>query len=208
MRSLALIPLLAAAPAAAHPHVFVEATVELVVADGALVGVRLSWLYDDFFSFLLTSDLGIDPEGDMILTPEEEAALTASVLDWPADYAGDLTATGADGTAALGPRAEAAVAFENGRIRESHYRPLETPLPAPATVQVYDPYFYVAYEIAGEPSVDGAGCAAALVRADLDAAYALAEDLLGRPAGDVGAEDDFPMIGDAFADRVVLTCGG
>lgn len=205
----ACLAALAPVPATAHPHIFVEASVELVVADGALQGVRLSWLYDDFFSLLLTTDLGIDDDGDMALTEAELAILTAAVLDWPPDYAGDLSVIGPAGPVDLAPREGGSVALEEGRVRESHYRPLAEPLPAPVTVQVYDPYYYVAYEIVGDPSVSGEGCVAALVKADLDAAYAMVDGLLGgRAAADVGPEEDFPMVGDAFADSVVLTCGG
>lgn len=205
---LGLLP----AAAGAHPHIFIEASVELVVADGALQGVRLSWLYDDFFSLMLTADLGIDDDGDLVLTDEELAILTAAVMDWPADYTGDLTVVGPEGPVALAPREEASVVLEEGRVREMHYRPLAEPLPAvaaPVNVQVYDPFYYVAYEVVGEPALAGEGCTAELVKADLDAAYAMVDGLLGgRSAADVGPEEDFPMVGDAFADSVIVRCAG
>lgn len=215
--SLALM-CLAPLPAAAHPHVFVEAQVALVFDGEALVGVRLSWTYDDFFSLLLTEDLGVDPDGDMVLTEQEQQVVRASVLDWPADYSGDLVVTGPDGVLELGPRIDADVQVIEGRIIESHLRLLSDPVvPGPAvsdavsgvSVQVYDPFYYVAYAVVGDIAVEGTqACAAAYIPADLEAAYALLDELLyGRPASDVGADEEFPMVGVVFADTVRVTCG-
>ncbi|SMY09454.1 DUF1007 family protein [Flavimaricola marinus] len=205
--ALALLP----APLAAHPHVFVEAQVGLVFDGAALVGVRLSWTYDDFFSLLLTEDLGVDPDGDMVLTEEELEIVRASVLDWPADYAGDLVLTGPAGELPLGPRIDAEVEVIEGRIIESHLRLLADPVdpgPQGVAVQVYDPFYYVAYQVVGEIAIEGTdACAAAYTPADLEAAYALLDELLyGRPASDVGPEEEFPMVGVAFADTVMVTC--
>ena len=209
LTALALAPL----PLSAHPHVFVEAQVE-VVLDGAgqITGVRLTWTYDDFFSLLLTADLGIDPEGDMVLTEAEIATLTAAVLDWPADFTGDLHVAQGATTLDLGPREQAEVIFDQGRVIERHLRPLVTPVSAttPVTVQVYDPFYYVAYQVVGDLVLtNGVGCAATYTAADLNAAYAKVDELLyGRPASDVGPDEAFPEVGREFADTVTVTCGG
>lgn len=197
-------------PLSAHPHVFVEATVEVLAEGGAVTGVRLTWVYDDFFSFVLTSELGLDPEGDMVLQPEELQALSDYVLDWPADFAGDLQVSGPDGPAALDAPEAAEVRYVDGRVIESHLRPLLAPVAAPVTVQVYDPFYYTAYEVVGEVAVTGdPGCRADLSRPDLDAAYATVDDLLGgRAAADVGPDEEFPAVGHLFADTVTVRCGG
>jgi ABC-type uncharacterized transport system substrate-binding protein len=213
LRSAALAFALCVAPVplAAHPHVFVEAQVSLVFEGDALVGVRLTWTYDDFFSLLLTEDLGVDPDGDMVLTPEEAEIVRASVLDWPADYAGDLVVTGPAGPLSLGARAEADVTVTGGRVVESHLRMLAAPVAPGAegvTVQVYDPFYYVAYTVVGDIAVEGSdACTPAYQAADLNAAYSMLDELLyGRPASDFEAEEDFPMVGAAFADTVTVTC--
>lgn len=200
--------------AVAHPHVFVSADVEIVVEQGFVQGVRVQWDYDDFFSLVLTSDLGIDLDGDMVLTPEEAEILSASVLDWPADYDGDIALRQNGDLLALGPRQEAGAVLIEGRVRESHLRPLDPAVATPLELAVFDPYFYVAYELAGMPRVvDGAGqpvegCTVDLLKADLEAAYAQVEAEWGRPASEFEAEEDFPMIGENFADRVIVTCAG
>jgi ABC-type uncharacterized transport system substrate-binding protein len=53
--ALALAFLALAAPAAAHPHVFVEHTVTLLMKDGALDALRFSWVFDEMFSATLRS---------------------------------------------------------------------------------------------------------------------------------------------------------
>lgn len=209
---LTLAACLAAGPALAHPHIFVEARVNVVLdGQGNVLGVRLTWDYDEFFSFLLTADLGIDPDGDMILTAEETEMLQAAVLDWPTDFGGDLMVMQDGVPVALGGRQDASASFEGGRVSESHFRPLSQPVPAGAkgvTVQVYDPFFYVAYQVVGDIDLtDGNGCSATYLAADLNSAYAMVEELLyGRPASDVGPEEDFPEVGYAFADTVTVTC--
>jgi ABC-type uncharacterized transport system substrate-binding protein len=200
--------------AAAHPHIFVEAQVSLVT-DGAgqVTGVRLTWTYDEFFSFLLTSELGIDPDGDMQLNPEEQQALADYVLDWPADFGGDLLVMQNGVPLPLAPRAEAQALFRDGRIVESHLRPLAAAADARAAevqVQVFDPFYYVAYEVRGEIGVEnGEGCQTTYLPADLNAAYSLVDELLyGRPASDVGPDEYFPEVGQAFADTIGLRCAG
>jgi ABC-type uncharacterized transport system substrate-binding protein len=210
---IALILALPAAPIAAHPHIFVEARVGVVLDEGGRVtGVELTWTYDEFFSFMLTAELGLDPDGDLALSAAEKEALGEKVLDWPADFGGDLMVMQGGVPVALGARAEASVEFVDGRVVERHLRPLAAPAGpgAPVAIQVFDPFYYVAYEIS--PSIalrGGEGCEVTLRKADLAAAYALVDELLyGRPASDVGPDEAFPEVGEAFADTVIVTCGG
>ena len=200
-------------PVSAHPHVYVDAGVEVVFDEaGRVAGVRLSWTYDEFFSFMLTEDLGLDTDGDLVMTEEELAALAEGVLDWPSDFGGDLYLLQQDAPVALGPRSEASVDYVDGRVIERHFRPLETPVAAdvPLAVQVYDPFYYIAYEVAPDIVLQGgAGCVTELRKADLNAAYSLVDELLyGRPASDVGPDEAFPEVGEAFSDTVLVTCGG
>lgn len=200
-----------AGTAAAHPHVFVEAEVDIVFdAGGEMTGVRLTWVYDDFFSFLLTAELGLDPQGSLQLTPEEQQVLASFVLDWPDNFGGDLHVFQNGRPLDLASPQQQAVEYRDGRVMEMHVRPLRQPAdPAvPVDVQVFDPYYYVAYEIVGEIGLIGRdGCEVRFTPADLATAYALVEELLfGRPAYDVGPDEYFPAVGDAFADTVTVRC--
>lgn len=196
--------------AQAHPHIFVSVEVAVVYQDNRPAAVELAWIYDDYFSLLLLTDLGLDLDADMILTPDEQQILAASVTEWPADFGGDLEVTQNGAPVPLLDRINHTMTFENGIVREIHTRPLGS-LPQKdngLTIQVYDPYYYVAYELIGAVTIKGRDdCDALIAPANLDAAYTLVEELLyGRPASDVGAEEEFPEVGVAFADTIEITC--
>jgi ABC-type uncharacterized transport system substrate-binding protein len=207
---LAVASLCLGSGAMAHPHVFVQAEVELIVDQGQLTGVRLNWIYDDFFSLLLTEDLQIDPDGDLVLTEEELATLSASVTDWPPDYQGDLYLVQDAQPLALAPRQEHHATLRDGLVVETVLMPLANPVTVgdPVEVRVYDPFYYIAYSVVGDLVVTGdPNCTASYRAADLNAAYALVDELLyGRPASDVGPDEQFPEVGVHFADTVTLRC--
>ena len=198
--------------ATAHPHVFVEAQVTLVFNDEGGVGVKLDWFYDDFFSLLVTTDLGIDMDGDLRLTAAEQDLLDTQITAWPPDYAGDLEVSQGGQVLELAPKQDHTMTYAEGLFHEAHLRPVPALMDrdTPLQVRVFDPSFYTAYDLRRPVLIEGRDdCMAEVIAADIDAAYALAESLLdGQQAGDVGPDDYFPEIGDAFADTIVVTCAG
>ena len=211
MRLVSLLALLPTA-AAAHPHVFVDATVEVLIEAGAVAGVRLTWTYDDLFSLMLTEDLEIDGDGDLALTETEIAALQASVTDWPPDYDGDLVVELGDVPLPLGAPEDHSVAFEGGAVVETHLRPLVEPAlttTEPIVVKVFDPYYYVAYTITDAAVTGDPACAATLVRADQEAAQAEVDATwAGIDWANAAPDVQLPPIGEPFSDRVEVRCGG
>lgn len=214
MRTALLLALLGLpASLAAHPHVFADSRIELLM-DGPLVtAVRVTWTYDEFFSLMLTQDLGLDADADAVLTEEEARALEASVTDWPPDFAGDLVLTHGEEPVPLAGPEDHGVDFVEGRLVETHTRPLATPVSAAGAalrVENYDPYFYVAYAIQPEVALTGAGaCEAAVIPADPVAAQAEVDALYeGLDVAGAGPEVQLPPVGYAFADRVEVRCDG
>lgn len=209
-------PLMAAlmmpATAPAHPHVFVEARVTVVFDQDGGFGIKLDWFYDDLFSLLVTTDLGIDMDGDLLLTADEQTLLDEQITAWPADYAGDLEVSQAGETLALADKQDHRMTYEDGLFHEVHLRPVPalTDRDAPIQIRVFDPAFYTAYDLLQPVVIEGRDdCTATVLPADIDAAYALADSLLdGQDPNAVGPDDYFPEIGDAFADTIVLTCAG
>ena len=177
---------------------------------GDVYAVDVVWTYDDFFSLLILEDLGLDSDGDKELTAEEKAVLRNIVLDWPADFGGDLLVETAAGAVALGPVKDHEAEYIEGRVVETHTRWLDTPAAAGegVNIRVFDPGYYTAYALTGGVTLDAPeGCEMWIVPADLDAAYSLVDELLyGRPASDVGPEEAFPEVGAAFADMITVTC--
>ncbi len=197
-------------PALAHPHVFVTVDVTVIYEGARPAAVKLDWVYDEFFSILLTSDLGIDLDGDGILTDVEAKILDDAVVEWPADYLGDLAVEQNGQSVALAPRINHTMIYVDGIVRETHTRPLVATSDAPLTVQVYDPFYYVAYELAGPVTIAGRNdCTALITEPDLNRAYSLVDELLyGRPASDVGADEQFPEVGVEFAQTIQVICEG
>lgn len=208
-----ILPALIALPTVAvpHPHVFVETAVEIIVdAQAQVTAIKVIWTYDDFFSLLITEDLGIDSDGDLVLTAAEQEILQSTIKDWPEDYSGDVLVESTAGELALGPRAEHAVVYVDGRVVETHVRPLVQPV-APETnvdIRVFDPGYYTAYTLSGGANVSGSdACDVGVLAADFEAAFAMMDELLyGQPASEVGPEEAFPEVGAAFADRITVIC--
>jgi ABC-type uncharacterized transport system substrate-binding protein len=158
-----------AAPALAHPHVWVTAKAELVYAsDGKVTGVRHRWTFDPAYSAFVTQ--GLDKNNDGKLSPDELQDLakvnTESLADF--DYFTHLKAGGAK-QAFDAPR-EPAMAFENGAATLSFHLPLKKPAPSKmVALEVYDASFFVAFGMAeGGDAVKLAnapqGCATTVTR--------------------------------------------
>ncbi len=196
------------AVALAHPHVFVDTGLRVVLDDQQqVIGVEVSWAYDALFSMLTFEDLGLDQDYDGRLTPQEIAALDGFDLKWSEGFEGDIYLEVAGNPVALGPPEGRGVDVENAQIVTTHYRPLLQPVPVEDMVlRAYDPTFYVAYDLTRGVQVSDQ-CAATVTPADLDAAYTLVEELLyALPAS--AAEENFPEVGEAFADIVEIQCTG
>lgn len=201
-----------ATPLGAHPHIFVDAGLRLRHdPTGALVAVEVTWRYDALYSLLLVGDYGLDPDHDMILTEDETAAMLGFDLNWGGGFEGGLVLGQAGKALALG--APEPVSFRmrpDGQIETTHRRAVQGAVPAaPIEAQIYDPEFYVAFEMILDITADDRpGCTISLQRPDLDAAYAVLEAALQQIGGAVAAEDNFPPVGAHFADRAVIACPG
>ena len=86
-----LLLALAANPLAAHPHIFVDTGLNLRFdAQGRLTEVEVIWVYDEFYSLLITEDRGLDPDFDGVLTAEELDDLQGFDMNWTPGFNGDL----------------------------------------------------------------------------------------------------------------------
>ena len=67
-----LLAMTAAAPASAHPHVWITAASEVIyAADGSITGVRHAWTFDDMFSTYALQ--GMESKAKGVWTREELA---------------------------------------------------------------------------------------------------------------------------------------
>lgn len=212
IRALAFcLCLLSPAAARAHPHIFIEASLGFVFDDqGLLAAVRVEWVYDEFYTLLLFEDLGIDKDGDLILTDDELARLKAQDSDWAPEYEGDLYGTVDGAPVALAPPIRFDIRMEGARIVSTHYRPLAERVEVrghAVSFQTYDPGYYAAFEVTRGVAVSGEdGCRAEVIPPDRSAATADLEAVLKTLQQGENAELVFPAVGATFADTVRLSC--
>ena len=211
MRPVTLALVCAPTLALAHPHEFVEAGLVFRLNDAQEVTeIAVEWRYDLFTSMLILTDLGLNPAVSE-LAGAEAGPLQGFDLDWLEGYNGDLWLWAGEAAVALGAPLPGPATVEGGQVVSRHVRPLPVPVPAAGLVaQVYDPEFYVAYTVPGQPVVEGAAaCRARVFTPDLEAAYARLEAALSEltAGGEVDLEQDFPRVGRDFADEVRIDCG-
>ena len=193
-----------AGPAAAHPHVFMETVLEVLRDEaGRAASLRVTWTYDPFFSLVLITERGLDPDGDGTLTEAETAALQGFDMNWEPGFPGDTYAFADTQAVALsGPR-DGLARYEGGRIISSHIRDLETPVEGLLVVKNYDPTYYTEYTIR---EVVAEGCATEVIAPELSEAEREMQAALAEIPADVDVEMGFPEVGALFAQEVRVTC--
>jgi ABC-type uncharacterized transport system substrate-binding protein len=208
LASFLALALLWAAPALAHPHVWVTARAELLyAADGKVTGVRHAWTFDKAYSAYVTQGLDADKDGK--LTPEELKDLakenTESLVDF--EYFTIVKANGVK-QAFDAPR-EPRMAFENEEVTLTYVLPLKAPAQGGRllALEVADPTFFVAFTLAdGQDAVKLAGapkgCATTITRPKpLEPAQ---QQKLSEAFFDaLTAASNF---GAQFANRVIVAC--
>jgi len=208
LNSLALAAItMAPCAAKAHPHIFVDTALKvLVMDDGQLEAVEVTWAYDEFYSLLIFEDLGLDADYDGELTAEELVKLQSFDLQWSEDYDGDSYLIRDGVPLVLSGAEHLETVVSGGRITTRHRRTLVEPVAADGVVfKAYDPTYYTAYTLNLDFEVTG-GCTGEATPPNLNAAYDKVEELLySIPADQVN--EVYPEVGEAFAETVRLSCG-
>jgi len=173
----------------AHPHVFIDAGISFIFNDdGHLSAVKVEWAYDDFYTMLKLEDMGLDQDGDGVITVEEQKQL---LNDQKITFGGPMD-----------PTAE----IDQGRLVTSHVRHLEQPIDLASgliSLKVFDPTYYTAYTLElGAEILNRKGCSMEQIPADLGKAYDLVEQLLYG----VNDSENYPAVGENFADTLTLSC--
>ncbi|WP_425092069.1 DUF1007 family protein [Tropicimonas sp. S265A] len=200
--------------AEAHPHIFIDAGVTLVFdEDGRLGAVRIVWAYDELYSLLIVEERGLDPDFDGKLTEAEQADLSGFDMNWIEGYEGDAYLMLDGVQIALSEPLEWDAAYEDGRIVTTHLRALPDRIEVaaePAILQVYDPTYYTAYQLTLPTRMENApeSCQSQVFVPDFEAAGDRLRDALREFMGseDAFLEDDFPPVGEFFAEEVRVTC--
>lgn len=204
-----LAALLTPATAAAHPHIFAEARLEVETsANGQISELRHVWRFDEVFSSSVMLDF--DRNGNFELDSEELASISEVVTDSlkDFDYYTSLTVDGGDMSIEL-PEA-IKVAFQDGQLLMFFAVLPKQPLPMSGTIAigVFDPTMYAALDFMTDDDMVVTGaeakkCASRVVRPDPDEVIAqnqgsLTEAFFNEPTG-----NDLSKL---FATRLELDC--
>ncbi|WP_102110538.1 DUF1007 family protein [Oceaniglobus roseus] len=203
--------LLCATSAAAHPHLFIDSGLSPVFDDeGRLAGVRVVWVYDELYSLMMLEDYGLDPDGDGALTKEEAAGFAGFDQKPEEGFTGTTRAYLGEAELPLGPPVLPLVVLSEGRLASSHVRRFETPVAADAgavEIRTFDPTYYAAFSLSLPPRPEGrSDCETGKVAADVEAANSVLEAVLKELQGTDFDDDDFPEVGERYADTLRVTC--
>lgn len=199
-----------AEPAKAHPHVFVDSTIGLVVDDaGRLEALTVTWRFDTFHTLYILSFDGITPTREGGLTPAAQAELARAYTDWQRGFDGFTRLTVEGEAIPLNKPTGIAAALSDARLEISFTRTLPAPLSlktVTAEIAAYDPYYYHAVSVVQAPKIAGgtADCDTSLIPFDPGSQPASIQGWLAQLSREaLPSVDD---IGANFSDRIVLKC--
>ena len=202
----ALLSLAFAAPAAAHPHVWVKATSELVYApDGSITGIRQHWVFDDMFTAFALQGTESKEKGKY--TREELAPLAKVNVESLKEYDYFTYAT-ADGKKAplTDPQPDYWLDYNDSVLTLNFTLPFKTPVKAKELkIDIYDPTIFVDFSFDKKTPVQLVGapyCKADVVK-PREMTFAEGKALSAIPADE---QNTTMAWGAQFANKILVHC--
>lgn len=192
----------------AHPHVFAEARLDVVIEGGqSVTALRHLWRFDDLFSSTVLVEF--DKNGDLELDQDELAAVADTVHQSLADFDYFQLVTANGKTVAMAPPEKLIAQFTDNQLiilfESQPAQPIQ--LAGKLDFGVYDPTFYTAIDFTEDDMLVAlqlpARCSRAVVRPDPDEAIALNQERLTEEFFNDPSGND---LGSIFATRLELTC--
>jgi ABC-type uncharacterized transport system substrate-binding protein len=151
LRAIAAVgaALLAGLPAQAHPHVWVTVEATLLYENGAFVGVRHKWSFDEYYT--TTAVEGLDKNNDGTYDRAELAELAKVNVDALKDFDYFTFPTLAGQALKLGEPREYWLEHKDGTLSLFFTVPFASPVLTDAKAfafAVYDPTFFIAFDLA------------------------------------------------------------
>lgn len=165
-----------AAPAAAHPHVWVSVETTVLYDQGKVAGFQHRWTFDDMYTAMAVQ--GLDKNGDGAFSREELAELAQVNIDGLKEFDFFTYARIKQDPVKLAPPKDYWLEHNNGTLSLNFTLPIAQPVPAETEgfeFAVYDQTFFIAFDLAKENPVRlsqgaPAGCAATVGQSDKDLA--------------------------------------
>jgi ABC-type uncharacterized transport system substrate-binding protein len=195
-----------AAPAYAHPHVWVTMKSELVYApDGSVTGVRHAWSFDDMFSTFATQGLESKEKGKF--TREELAPLAKVNVESLKEF-DYFTYVTADGVKAelTDPAPGYWLDYTDQVLTLNFTLPFKAPVKAKAlTIEIYDPSIFVDFSFAKQSPVKLVGAPKCKLDVVLPREMTFAE---GKALSQIPADQKNTSMawGAQFASKILVHC--
>jgi ABC-type uncharacterized transport system substrate-binding protein len=195
-----------AAPAGAHPHVWVTMHTELVYApDGKITGIRHAWSFDDMFSTFATQGLESKEKGKF--TRAELAPLAKVNVESLKEFDYFTYAT-ADGKKAelAEPAPDYWLDYADEVLTLNFTLPFKTPLKAKELkVEIYDPTIFVDFAFAKDKAAQLVGAPKCKLDVVLPREMTFAE---GKKLSEIPADQPNTTMawGAQFASKLLVHC--
>jgi ABC-type uncharacterized transport system substrate-binding protein len=202
----AAVALLVAAPARAHPHVWVTMHTELVYGpDGKVTGIRHAWSFDDMFSTFATQ--GLDSKEKGKFTREELAPLAKVNVESLKEFDYFTFAT-ADGKKAelAEPDSGYWLDYADQVLTLNFTLPFKKPVRAKELkVEIYDPTIFVDFSFAKDKPAQLVGAPKCTLEVVLPREMTFAE---GKKLSEIPADQPNTTMawGAQFANRLLVHC--
>jgi ABC-type uncharacterized transport system substrate-binding protein len=192
-----------AAPAAAHPHVWVTIHSELIYApDGSVTGVRHAWAFDDAFSAFAVQGQEGKVKGQF--TREELAPLAKVNVESLKEF-GYFTYATADGkkTPLTDPAPGYWLDYKDSVLTLNFTLPFKTPVKAKdLKIEIFDPSYFVSFELAKQNPVRLVGAPA-----DCKLTSELPRELTFQEGKQLSNNPEAAANwGAIFANKIMVTC--
>ena len=194
--------------AAAHPHVFVTGSSELVFGEGKeIAAVRHRWTFDEMFSTMATQ--GLDTDGDGKFSREELADLAKINVESLAEYDFFTFLETDDTLAEFAEPVDYWLDYADGQLTLNFTLPVKNGFSLadrPVDFSVYDPSFFVAFTQDATKQVAlvhaPAGCTAKTTKPQ-DVEKMQSTTIADALVMDAGPDANF---GEEFAGKVAISC--
>ncbi|MCC0808364.1 DUF1007 family protein [Methylobacterium sp. W2] len=211
-----------AAPASAHPHVWVTSKAEIDYGEGGKVtGIRHAWTFDASYS--ASAIQGLDANGDGTVSPDELAGLATDNTAGLAEFAYFTKLKIGGKEQVFADPVEPRMRLDGDKLILSFLLPLKAPVAqgrAVAALEVADPTYFVSFSLSEDADTarlvgSPAGCAATITRpkpaeaktADIKAAGAKTADAKpGLSEAFFEALTSASNYGAQFANRIIVAC--
>lgn len=195
-------------PAEAHPHVWVTVETTVTYDRGAVTGFTQKWTFDEMYAAMAIQ--GLDANNDGQYDRKELAELAQVNIDGLKEFDFFTFPQLGNAPLKLADPKDYWLEYTNGQLSLHMTMPLDQPVLAEAeglNFAVYDPSFFISFELAKENAIKlanaPAGCQAAISvpKEDEELAKRLAQAAQVDASGSVGTD-----LGIAVAKTIVLSC--